>query len=69
MAGSPIDPVCGMEVSEAEAVAELKHKAQTFYFCSLECNRKFLELVKETAQVFQAGKAPAEKIDDGINES
>ncbi len=69
MASSPIDPVCGMEVNEAEAVAELKHKGQTSYFCSLECNRKFLELLKETGQVFKDGKAPVQKIDDGINES
>ncbi|HEY7405669.1 MAG TPA: YHS domain-containing protein [Candidatus Angelobacter sp.] len=37
----PIDPVCKMEVSVAEAAASQDFHSETIYFCSLDCLRKF----------------------------
>jgi len=37
----PIDPVCKMEISVADAAASHDHQAETLYFCSLDCLRKF----------------------------
>ncbi len=39
----PIDPVCGMEVSEEDAVATSDYKGQTYYFCSQDCKDTFDE--------------------------
>jgi YHS domain-containing protein len=36
-----LDPVCKMEVNPASAAAQSEWGGQTFYFCSLECKRKF----------------------------
>jgi Cu+-exporting ATPase len=35
------DPVCGMEIDPATAVASEEHDGQTFYFCSDQCHRRF----------------------------
>jgi YHS domain-containing protein len=37
----PIDPVCKMEVSIADAAASHDFHAETLYFCSIDCLRKF----------------------------
>lgn len=37
----PIDPVCKTEVSVANAAASHDYHAQTLYFCSIDCLRKF----------------------------
>ena len=37
----PIDPVCKMEVSIADAAASHDYRAETLYFCSIECLREF----------------------------
>ena len=37
----PIDPVCGMEVSEDSAAAQSEYQGQTYYFCSQECKNAF----------------------------
>jgi Cu+-exporting ATPase len=37
----PIDPVCKMEVSVADAAASHDYHNETLYFCSLDCLRKF----------------------------
>jgi YHS domain-containing protein len=34
------DPICGMEVDEANAPSS-DYKEQTFYFCSETCKQKF----------------------------
>ena len=34
------DPVCGMDVDEANAT-KVEHNGQTFYFCNDECAQKF----------------------------
>ena len=35
------DPVCGMEVDEAEAKAKSEHMGNTYYFCSHHCKMQF----------------------------
>ena len=37
----PIDPVCKMEVPIAKAAASHDYNAETLYFCSIDCLRKF----------------------------
>jgi YHS domain-containing protein len=36
-----LDPVCKMEVNPASAAAQSEYEGQVFYFCSMECKRKF----------------------------
>jgi Cu+-exporting ATPase len=36
-----LDPVCKMEVNPASAVAQSEYEGQAFYFCSMECKRRF----------------------------
>lgn len=38
-----VDPVCGMQIDESEAVGYLEHKGNTYFFCSVACQRKFEE--------------------------
>jgi Cu+-exporting ATPase len=35
------DLVCGMEVDPNVATGKSVHKGQTYYFCSLDCKKKF----------------------------
>ena len=37
----PIDPVCKMEVGIADAATSHDYNAETLYFCSIECLRRF----------------------------
>lgn len=37
----PIDPVCKMEVNIATAAASHDYHAETLYFCSIDCLKKF----------------------------
>lgn len=46
-----------MELEETKAVAQFQHKGEVFYFCSLECNRRFCEMVEETAKTFKSRDA------------
>ncbi|MBA2655317.1 MAG: heavy metal translocating P-type ATPase [Gammaproteobacteria bacterium] len=39
----PIDPVCGMQVSEESASGNVVHNGQRYYFCSTKCLNKFQE--------------------------
>ncbi|WP_236044899.1 MaoC/PaaZ C-terminal domain-containing protein [Haloarcula nitratireducens] len=39
----PTDPVCGMEVSTADAEARVEHEGTTYYFCSDDCKALFEE--------------------------
>jgi len=36
-----VDPVCGMKLRRWEAVATLRHDAETYHFCMEECRRRF----------------------------
>ncbi len=35
------DPVCGMEIEEANAAGQSDYNGQTIYFCSTACKEKF----------------------------
>jgi Cu+-exporting ATPase len=35
------DPVCGMEVEEADAPATSEYQGRTYYFCSVDCKEEF----------------------------
>ena len=35
------DPVCGMELTPANAAATSEYDGQTYYFCSLDCKKSF----------------------------
>ena len=37
------DPVCGMEVSIADSDRKIEFEGNVYYFCSEECQDKFLE--------------------------
>ena len=37
-----IDPVCGMEVEEASAAAEVDYQGNRYFFCSDGCKETFL---------------------------
>ena len=37
-----IDPVCGMEVEEASAAAEVDYQGNRYYFCSEDCKEAFV---------------------------
>ncbi len=39
----PIDPVCGMEVSEEGARGRVEYQGKTYYFCSDGCREEFGE--------------------------
>jgi P-type Cu+ transporter len=44
--GKPVlsrDPVCGTTVDEASAPAKTGYAGQTYYFCSVDCQKKFEE--------------------------
>ena len=35
------DPVCGMQIEEADAAGQSEYEGQTIYFCSSACKEKF----------------------------
>ena len=35
------DPICGMQVEKAEAVATSEYQGKTYYFCAEGCKKKF----------------------------
>lgn len=41
MAIMPKDPVCGMEIAEAEAAGKSEYKGTIYYFCAPGCKRAF----------------------------
>lgn len=36
-----IDPVCGMEIEKARAVAKIDHQGKTYFFCAPGCKVQF----------------------------
>lgn len=42
MADTVTDPVCGMQINPAAAVAREEHDGRTFYFCSPHCHDTFV---------------------------
>jgi P-type Cu+ transporter len=49
-----VDPVCGMTISPEDAVGNIEHKGQTYYFCSQGC----LDQFRATPEAF-LGARPA----------
>jgi len=37
----PRDPVCGMILNEKTSKFKIKHEGKTYYFCSVNCKKKF----------------------------
>jgi Cu+-exporting ATPase len=37
------DPVCGMKIARADAVAAVDYQGTVYYFCSETCHQRFLE--------------------------
>jgi Cu+-exporting ATPase len=35
------DPVCGMDIEEADAAGTSNHKGKTYYFCCTSCKEQF----------------------------
>lgn len=64
-----VDPVCRMEVNEADAATTHIFNGQTFYFCATMCRDRFAEnpdrfvngepLARERSEVSPTSKAPA----------
>ena len=38
-----VDPVCGMTIDQDKAAAKIGYAGDMFYFCSKDCEQKFLE--------------------------
>ncbi len=49
MADQVSDPVCGMKIAAAEAVATIEHDGTTYYFCSQDCADAFRESPEDYA--------------------
>jgi len=41
--GRLTDPVCGMSVTPATAMTSTEYKGTTYYFCSEDCYRTFVD--------------------------
>lgn len=42
----PIDPVCGVEVDEQDAITAV-YEGRTYYFCNEDCRDEFMEAPEE----------------------
>ena len=62
MAGSAIDPVCGMTVDPATSKHKADHKGRTYYFCAPGCKTKFQA---NPVKYLEADKAAAEPVAPG----
>jgi len=51
------DPVCGMMVDPAKAIAKAEHAGETYYFCCSGCAQKFQARPQEYLQPRTAGSA------------
>lgn len=51
-----IDPICGMAVEETQGIHS-RYKDATYYFCSVDCHKKFEELLRETSDAFKGSGA------------
>ena len=50
--GTPVysrDPVCGASIDEADAPAKTGYAGEPYYFCSVDCQKKFEEHPAEYA--------------------
>lgn len=55
----PIDPVCGVQLDEEEAVTT-NYEEQTYYFCCDDCRQEFMdapeEYVGEDIEMYSQGE-------------
>ncbi len=51
------DPVCGMMVDPAKAIAKVEHAGETYYFCCMGCAQKFQARPQEYLQPRSTGPA------------
>jgi len=49
------DPVCGMELEEASAAAEVEHQGNRYYFCSDSCKEAFQDHPERYVDTGQPG--------------
>src|SRR6266545_6390749 len=65
------DPVCGMEIDSASAVASRDHMGQTYYFCSENCVKQFdqnpHQYAKQDSHQEQEAEAVAGSVTTGFN--
>ncbi|HYE72116.1 MAG TPA: YHS domain-containing protein [Blastocatellia bacterium] len=59
-----LDPVCGMQVEEDQAVGQSEYLNQTYYFCSQDCKTKFDQdpesyVVRTGTAARRAGEEPS----------
>lgn len=52
------DPICGMTVSQATAL-HADQDGETFYFCSAECQQKFLVTPSSATSADKSAEKPA----------
>jgi YHS domain-containing protein len=50
------DPVCGIEIEPARASVSTQYGADTFYFCSKDCYRKFKERPEYFTEIVRTEK-------------
>ena len=50
-----IDPVCGMQILDTDAVGQQQYRGTTYYFCSSSCQEKFAA----KPEAYVGGAAPA----------
>lgn len=49
------DPICGMAVEETQGI-HARYKDTTYYFCSVDCHKKFEELLRETSEALKGAR-------------
>lgn len=64
----PKDPVCGMEITEAEAAGKSEYKGRTYYFCAPGCKKMFDKNPKRHVRQGTENQHPTEdhQVDDRI---
>lgn len=56
----PVDPICGMIVSQQTAAAKMEYQGRTYYFCALYCKEMF---ARDLGKFIQMGPLTGEAID------
>ena len=54
------DPVCGMVVNPAKAVATTEYKEKTYYFCTSECKTAFDQRPEKFVGQTEKGRASSQ---------
>ena len=59
VAAEVVDPVCGMTIAPEDAVGQVEHKGQTYYFCNDSCIEQFKADPERFLQPSSAPSTPA----------